>query len=95
MIRTHASGRTQLGNGRQINQNVLFHSVCRRQSKPANKSKSDDKETVTHAGVHHHGGEDRRGREVHKTVWPRREGEVGLNTGGGELRQLGETHEDN
>lgn len=31
-----------------------------------NKSKSDDKETVNHAGVHHHGEEDRRGLEFHK-----------------------------
>lgn len=31
----------------------------------------------------------------HKAGWPRREGEVDLSTGGGELGQLGETHEGN
>lgn len=31
----------------------------------------------------------------HMAGWPRREGEVDLSTGGGELGQLGETHEGN
>ena len=88
------SGRTLLGN--QTNQNIAFHRVCSRHSKQAHKSKSDDKEKVTYVGVHHHGEEDRRGQPFPVwPVWPRREAEVGLNTRGGQLRQLGETHEGN